>query len=149
MPLTTGRRFWILIWSLNLSGCGYFVARDLEGIEVAALDDYSFVGDKYPCYLELQGHDKALRVNCFHIDGILHVHSSRWSNLPRFSGESWSTAILRQPNVRVEIDEKIYSLEASWISDEDLRKDILKNRGYVYAWESIRVFRFTPLRTDA
>ena len=134
---------------LTLSGCGYIVARQLEGTEVAPLDDYTFVGDKYPCYLELQKNTEALRVNCFHINGILHIHSSRWSNLPRFSGDSWTIAILQQPRIRVEIDDKIYLLIATWIDDENQRREILHNRGYLHAWSGIKVFRFTAEEGDA
>ena len=139
----------LLILILSLSSCGHFVARELSGTDAPALENYSFLGEKYPCYLELKKYEQAIRVNCFHIDGVLHIHSSRWSNLPRLSGESWSTAIILQPKVRVEIDEKIYSLTASWVEDENRRRDILHNRGYIHAWDGIKVFRFTAPSRDA
>ena len=125
-------------------GCGYLAARELRGEEVPAPRDFRFVGGKSPCYLELREGTKALRVNCFHIDGVLHIHSSRWAKLPRFSGESWTVTARRAPNVRVEIGDGIYALQASPIDDESLRKQILYDRGYWHAWDAITVFRFTP-----
>ena len=85
-----------------------------------------------------------MRVNCFHIDGTLHIHSSRWAKLPKFYGESWTVTIRRTPNVRVEIEGNIYTLYASAIDDEDLRKRILVDRGYIHAWDGIMIFRFSP-----
>lgn len=124
------------------SGCGQFEARPLEGIEAHVPQDFHFVGDKRPCYLELADREKALRVNCFQIDGVLHIHSSRWANLPRFSGESWRDTIRRLPGVRIEIDGNIYLMAAKAIDDEDLRVEILKERGYLYAWDGITIFSF-------
>ena len=95
-----------------------------------------------PCYLELYEGSKALRVNCFHIDGVLHIHSSRWAKLPRLRGENWTDRVRRDPNVRVQIANTIYSLKASPIDDERLRTAILHDRGYWYAWDGITVVRF-------
>jgi hypothetical protein len=134
---------------LSCAGCGYLVARELSGTEVPTPSDFSFVGEMSPCFLELRTRPKALRVNCFHIDGVLHIHSSRWAKLPRLSGESWITTIRRTPEVRVEIDHKIYALQASAIDSESLRKKILHSRGYWYAWEGITVVRFTPRESFA
>ena len=127
------------------SGCGFFAARSIEGQDTPTPTSFSFVGDKSPCYLELLDADKALRMNCFHIDGVLHIHSSRWSKLPRFSGESWTVAIRRQPQVRIEIGDKVYAMAATPIDDEDLRQEILHNRGYWYAWDGITVFHFSDV----
>ena len=130
--------------ALSCIGCGYFVARVLSGTEVPAPHDFSFVGERTPCYLELRKNSKALRVNCFHLEGVLHIHSSRWAKLPRLSGQSWIATIRRTPEVRVEIDQKIYSLRAVPIDNESLRKKILHNRGYAYAWDGITIVRFIP-----
>ena len=140
-------RFRILILStiaFLCTGCGHFEGRNLVGVDAPAPKDFSFVGEKSPCHLELQRGAEALRVNCFHIDGTLHIHSSRWAKLPRFNGESWTVTIRRTPNVRVEIESKIYTLYASAIDDEDQRKGILIDRGYIHAWDGIMIFRFSP-----
>ena len=131
------------------TGCGYFEARSLVGLDAPAPKDFRFLGEKSPCYLELQRGAKALRVNCFHIDGVLHIHSNRWAKLPRFSGESWTVTIRRSPNVRVAIEGKIYSLYASAIGDEQQRKRILVGRGYIHAWDGIMIFRFLPEPREA
>ena len=125
------------------ASCGYLAARDLQGVEAPVPADFSFVGEKSPCYLELQRREKALRMNCFHIDGVLYIHSSRWAKLPRLSGESWTVTVRRMPDVRVEIANKIYSLKATRIDDENRRVQILHGRGYWYAWDGISVFYFT------
>ena len=137
----------ILTITIICTGCGYFAARDLAGVEVPVPADFSFVGEKSPCYLELRKGTEALRVNCFHINGTLHIHTSRWAKLPRFSGESWTDTVRRTPNVRIEIAKKIYSLVATPINDESYRKKILYDRGYWHAWNAITIFRFTSTQT--
>ena len=87
-------------------------------------------------------------MNCFDIDGVLHIHSSRWAKLPRFSGESWTVTVLRVPNVRIEIAGKIYAMTASLIADEEKRQEILYNRGYWHAWDAISVYRFAAQNGD-
>lgn len=129
----------------SVSGCGRIVARELSGTEVPPPADFSFVGEMSPCYLVLRRSAKALRVNCFHLDGVLHIHSSRWAKLPRFSGENWTVTVRREPDVRVQIDDAIYSLRASPIDDDQRRVSILHDRGYWYAWEGITVVRFEPV----
>ncbi len=128
-----------------LNGCGYFAARNLSGEEVPAPKDFSFVGERDPCYLELNEGQKGLRMNCFQINGDLHIHSSRWARLPRLSGESWTVTVRRQPAVRIELADKIYSMRAEPLDDENTRLKILDNRGYWYAWDGIQVFRFEPV----
>ena len=126
------------------SGCGYFAARPLEGEVVQVPSSFNLESDKTPCYLELKGHANGLRMNCFDLDGVLHIHSSRWAKLPRLSGESWTVTVLKQPLVRVEIERKIYVLSAVLIDDEQKRQQILRNRGYWHPWGSISVYRFVP-----
>ena len=134
-----------LIVLLNVPGCGYLAAKDLEGETAPTPETFSLESDRTPCYLELEVGERALRVNCFDINGTLHIHSSRWAKLPRFSGESWTVAIRRKPEVRVEIAGKIYSVRAAMIEDESYRQQILYNRGYWHAWDGISVFKFQPI----
>jgi hypothetical protein len=129
---------------LSAAGCGRLAVRELSGTPAPAPEDFSFVGEMSPCHLELYEGSKGLRVNCFHIDGALHIHSSRWAKLPRLSGENWTDTVRRYPNVRVQIANSIYSLRASPIDDERLRTAILHDRGYWYAWDGITVVRFLP-----
>jgi hypothetical protein len=125
------------------SSCGHFVARELRGVETQVPANFSFVGEMSPCYLELAERAKALRVNCFHLDGALHIHSSRWAKMPRFGDENWIVAVRREPDVRVEIAGHIYRLRAHPINDEDRRQQILHDRGYRHAWDGITVVHFT------
>lgn len=147
----TSKRRWTSRFSvfvsivLLCSGCGRFVERELHGVGARAPGNFEFLGDKYPCYLEIEKGEVALRVNCFEIDGSLHIHSSRWANLPRFEGESWRDRIRRRPEVRVEIEEKIYTMTATVIDNEELRRRMLKDRGYIYPWAGITILRFEAI----
>lgn len=134
----------VLACAVAFAGCGWFAARELSGTPTSAPSDFRFVGEKSPCYLELSEGSTGIRVNCFHIDGVLHIHSSRFAKLPRLSGENWTDTVRRQPDVRVEIDDRIYALRASAIDDEDLRVQILEDRGYWRAWDGITIVRFLP-----
>ena len=135
-----------LLVLLLCSGCGHFLKRELEGVEAPPPASFSFLGDKYPCYLEIAPGQEALRVTCFEVDGKLHILSSRWANLPRVSGESWRDTVRRSPDVRIEIDDKIYAMRANPIDNEERRQEMLVDRGYVYAWEGITIFRFEAIR---
>jgi hypothetical protein len=52
--------------------------------------------------------------------------------------------VRRNPNVRVQIADKIYALHAAPIDDDVLRVGILHDRGYWYAWNGITIVRFLP-----
>ena len=135
----------LLLASLALlSACWQSNTRTLTGQEHRAPDDFSFLGRTAACFLEVQPQTeaRAIRVNCFHIDGVLHIHSNRFAKMPRFRGESWVDTIRREPDVRVAIDGKIYPMRASPIDDEDQRVALLHDRGYVVAWDGITVFSF-------
>jgi len=132
---------------LLLGSCWQSNTGELKGEETAAPDDFSFLGATAPCFLEVQQQaPRAIRVNCFHIDGNLHIHSNRFAKLPRFRGESWVATVRREPNVRVAIADNVYRLKATAIDDSDLRETILHDRGYLSAWDGITIFRFTPER---
>ncbi len=130
---------------LLLGSCWQSNRGELKGEETAAPDDFRFLGSTAPCYLEVQpAAPRTIRVNCFHIDGVLHIHSNRFAKLPRFSGESWVETVRREPRVRVAIGGSLYRLRATPIIDATLRETILHDRGYAYAWDGITIFRFNP-----
>lgn len=133
-----------LFMVMTLSSCGYLAARDLQGEETTPPDDFFFLGDRTACYLKLPTYDEALRMNCFQLNGRLHIHSSRWAILAQFGGKSWRDEIRKTPNVKVEIDGKIFAMTATAIDDEARRQEILADRGYVYPWKGITVFQFLP-----
>ena len=129
---------------LLLGSCWQSDRGELEGHAIQAPSDFRFVGRSTPCYLEVQpGDTRSIRVNCFHIDGRLHIHSNRFANMPRLRGESWVTTVRREPLVRIAIAGNIYSMIATPIDDPDRRVDILNGRGYSYAWDGITIFRFS------
>ncbi len=128
---------------LLLVSCGRSDRVELEGREIEVPGNFRFIGRTMPCYLEFQPESPAIRVNCFQIDGILHIHSNRFSNLPRLRGESWVKTVRREPLVRIAIAGNIYRMIATPIDDPDRRVDILNGRGYSYAWDGITIFRFS------
>ena len=128
---------------LLLGACWQSDRGNLEGEETATPGDFRFVGRTIPCFLEVQSAEsRSLRVNCFHVDGNLHIHSNRFSKMRRLRGESWVETVRREPQVRIAIDHHIYRMRATPIEDEILRVALLHERGYVYAWDGITVFRF-------
>ena len=134
----------LLAASLLLSGsCGQRNKGGLEGFETATPGDFRFLGRSAPCYLEVQPQEpRSIRVNCFHIDGTLHIHSNRFAKMPRLRGESWVETVRREPRVRVGIAGNIYRLRATPIDDPKMRVAILHERGYLHAWNGITVFKF-------
>jgi hypothetical protein len=128
-----------------LAGCWQSHSSELEGREAKLPSDFRFVGRSSPCYLELPAVPRSIRVNCFHIDGTLHIHSNRFANFPRWRGESWVKSVRRNPSVRIEIGGKIYPMSATPIDDDEQRQDLLiHERGYWHAWDGITVFSFAP-----
>ena len=133
----------ICVSLFGLTGCGQFVAKELDGKTSEVPRSFAHIGDMTPCHLELSRGTPALRVNCFQLDGVLHIHSARYSKLPRISGESWIVTIERNPNVRVQIEDQVYSLVATKVAEEARRQQILYDRGYWIAWDGIEIFSFT------
>lgn len=126
-----------------LSGCWQADLGTLPGNGTPVPNEFNFPDRTSPCILEVEpAAPRTLRVNCFQIDGDLHIHSNRFSGLPRFRGESWVDTVRRDPLVRVSIDDNIYSLLAMPIENDQQRVQILHDRGYLYAWSGITVFRF-------
>ena len=139
--------------SLMVSGIATFIqARRLGPVGSGLLSiqgtSFAFLGDMSRCYLELSPCAEAFPVNCFALDGVLHVHTGRYAKLPRWSGENWAVTVRREPDVRVEHEGKVYALRAVPIEDEALRREILSGRGYWRAWDGITVVRFLPRGTS-
>ncbi|MCZ6853311.1 MAG: hypothetical protein O7G86_05260 [Gammaproteobacteria bacterium] len=136
-------RLLVMVSVLLLGSCGRSDRGGLEGAETATPGDFRFLGRSAPCYLEVQQEWlRSIRVNCFHIDGVLHIHSNRFAKMPRLRGESWVDTVRREPRVRVAIAGNIYRVRATPIEDCELREVILQERGYLYAWDGITVFSF-------
>lgn len=128
-----------------LSACWQTDAGSLVGRQTTAPDDFRHLGRSTACYLEVgQPNSRAIRVNCFHIDGVLHIHSNRFAKMPRLRGESWVDSLRREPNARVAIAGDIYRMRATPIDDSERRVAILHDRGYPYAWDGITIFHFAP-----
>lgn len=126
---------------LSMGGCE---KETLEGTVSGIPSNWGFVGDRAPCYLEVNSASPhAFRVNCFEIDGRLHVHSHRFAKVARPFGESWVTTVRRDDRVRISLSRKIYRLRAMPIDDPEMRHAILISRGYDSPPEGIVVFELT------
>jgi len=127
-----------------LSGCWQADEGPLPGRTAPVPSDFSFIGRSSACLLELPDVPRSIRVNCFHVDGVLHIHSNRFAKWPRLRGESWVDTVQRQPEVRVAMNGQIYALNATPLRNETQRVALLKARGYWIAWNGITVFAFEP-----
>jgi|TARA_Y100000310_G_scaffold211729_1_gene212461 hypothetical protein len=131
----------LLLTLCTLTGCREPLP-PLTGQEHTPLENWSFVGARYPCLLELRRKQRpVIRVNCFAVDGVLHTHSNRFAGVINFFGESWVTAVARDNRVRVKLDDRIYPLRAMRIIDGRRREFILKARGYDPIPDGIVVFQ--------
>ena len=138
-------RVCVIAATVFLSGCWQSDRGELVGVEQTAPADFAYLGRSQRCVLQVGvAQPRSLLVNCFHLDGVLAIHSNRFAKLPRLSGESWVDMVLREPVVRVAIDGDIYRMQAHPLTDEALRVSILHQRGYYYAWGGITILTFTP-----
>ena len=64
-PCAATRQLLVVATALTCIGCGSYAARELTGAEVPVPQDFSFVGDMSPCYLELVERSKALAIRPF------------------------------------------------------------------------------------
>lgn len=142
--MTRGRCF-LLAATVFLSACWQADRGELVGVEQAAPADFAYLGRSQRCVLQVGAtQPRSLLVNCFHLDGMLAIHSNRFAKMPRLRGESWVDTVLREPVVRVAIDGDIFRMRAHAVTDEARRVAILHQRGYYYAWGGITIFTFTP-----
>ena len=140
------RSVWLIAATALLSACWQTDSGSLVGIEQVVPTDFSYLGQSQRCVLQVGlAQPRGLIVNCFHLDGVLAIHSNRFARMPRFSGESWVDTVRREPEVRVAIDGDTFRMRAHPINDEVLRVAILHQRGYYYAWDGITIFTFTPV----
>lgn len=137
-------RLCVMVLVPFLGACWQSDTGRLDGEETEAPAGFEFIGKTAPCYLEVRSESiRSIRVNCFHIDGVLHIHSNRFAKLPRLKGESWVETVRRQPRVRVAIAGHIYRMCAMPIDTADVKAAILIHRGYWHAWDGITIFRFS------
>jgi len=114
----------------------------LAGEESAPRKDWSFLGDRYPCLLEVKREVRpVIRVNCFAIDGVLYIHSNRFVEIINLFGESWVATVARDNRVRLQVDGSIYLLLIMPVDNDKNRETILRARGYDPIPDGIRVFR--------
>ncbi|MBT7336048.1 MAG: hypothetical protein HN856_16845, partial [Gammaproteobacteria bacterium] len=110
---------------LILGGCWQSNRGPLTGHHTKAPPNFAFIGYTSPCYLELPTVPRSFAVNCFQINGVLHIHSNRFAKWPRLISESWVDTVRRAPEVRVELNGLIYAMIATPVDNEQRRQAIL------------------------
>jgi hypothetical protein len=100
-------------------------------------------GERAFCEIESRPADPhSIQLECFVVDGALHVQSHRWALAEWWPAESWAAVWLEHPDVRVRIGEALYELRAVRVVDPAVREPILRARGYDPVPEGIVLFRF-------
>ena len=109
----------------------------LSGEEMTGLvTDWSFIKQHPIVTLEVRPSDPySVNTSCFLHDGVPYVRSS-----PRFplmqvrrlfwgSGESyWAQILLRDPNMRLKVDNQIYTVRATRVEDPAMVREIYENQ---------------------
>lgn len=132
-------------------GCGPVPGGALDGepaVPPAVWSD-ALGGDRAMCEIEARpANPHSIQLECFTRDGMLYVQSHRWALAPWWP-ESWAEVWLAEPDVRVRIGERIYSLRAVRVLDAALREAMLKERGYDPVPAGIALFRFDARAVQA
>jgi len=114
----------------------------IDGPSAAPPSNWSFVGPESTCKLEFHPVEpRSVRVGCYAFGGDLYVHSHRWALVRRPLGESWAQVVTREPTIRVGLAGQVYELEATLISDPQLRHEVLSARGFDPVPGGIQLFR--------
>ena len=89
-----------MVLVLFLGACWQSDTGRLKGEEAEPPGSFDFIGKTAPCYLEVRSESiRSIRVNCFHIDGVLHIHSNRFAKLPRFAAPVAGEGCDRRPHL--------------------------------------------------
>jgi hypothetical protein len=128
------------------TACGPIPGGSLSGTVTPAPNDWvSAVPDKRFCEIESRPVDPhSIQLECFRFEDGLYVQSHRWALASWWPVTSWAAVWIEHPDVRVRIDDAIYELRASRVTEPAERTAILKLRGYDPPPDGIVVFRFVP-----
>lgn len=131
---------------LLAAACGPIPGGSLSGTVTPPPSDWTAaVGDKRFCEIESRPSDPhSIQLECFRFQDGLYVNSHRWALSSWWPVTSWAAVWLEHPEVRVRIDDSIYELRASRITEPAERTAVLKHRGYDPPPDGILVFRFVP-----
>ncbi|MEM7411194.1 MAG: hypothetical protein AAF430_13240 [Myxococcota bacterium] len=123
--------------------CAAVPRGELDGTPASAPQRWEFSDPEQPCWIETRAPEpSSIRVGCYAIDGVLHIHSTRFADGWRLFGESWVQKARRAPSVRVEVEGQVFSLRALEVTDPERREEILAGRGFDPVPGGIRVFSF-------
>ena len=132
---------------LGLAACGPVPGGSLSGQVTPVPSDWSTAlpDQRAICEVESRPADPhSIQLECFLYEGALYVQSHRWANASWWPTRSWAAIWAEQPNVRVRLDDALYEVIATQVTDAKLRENVLQFRGYDPAPEGIVLFRFEP-----
>ncbi len=126
---------------LGSGPCAMFPGGELDGRPAPPPPTWEVLGTGTQCDLEVNPESpKSVYIDCYTYEGQLYVHSHRWARTPRWWGEAWVTAAERDPNVRLRVHGELYELHARPVTDESIRVEVLKSRGFDPVPEGIQLF---------
>jgi hypothetical protein len=137
----------LLALALLAAACGPVPGGSLGGKQASVPSDWKTAldGEKRFCEIEARPEDPhSIQLECFLYEGALYVNSHRWAQASWWPVQSWAVVWLEHPNVQVRIGDALYPLVATPVTDETLREEILRFRGYEPVPPGIVVFRFDP-----
>jgi hypothetical protein len=132
----------LFLWLALASACQRQVPTIDWSRADAPPDHFKYTADaRVPCWLKLNREVRpVIRVNCFAADGILYTHSNRFVPLARLAGRSWTTSVEHDNRIQIALEDRVYAVVATMISDERQRVRMLKARGYSYVPDAIQVY---------
>jgi hypothetical protein len=134
-----------LFVSLALAACGPVPGGSLSGKLTPPPSDWSAAlpDGREICEVESRPADPhSIQLECFLYQGGLYVQSHRWVNAPWWPTRSWALIWVEEPDVRVRLGDSLYEVNATRVTDGQLRTSVLEHRGYDPVPEGIEVFRF-------
>ncbi len=145
------RRFWFssAVALALLAACGPVPGGSLRGHPASVPPDWSEAlggGDRKFCEIEARPEDPAsIQLECFVYQGALYANSHRWAQASWWPVKSWAVVWLEHPAVQVRINDSLYPLVATPVTEAAEREKILIFRGYDDPVPpGILLFRFDP-----
>jgi len=106
----------LLVWGWLQCPCSRIPGTGLSGnLQVGSVDDWRFVNEVELCQIEVSAVIPwSVNLNCMSSEsGELYFSCSRCE------GKTWSTAALSNPRARLRVNEDVYPIHLSRVSDSD------------------------------
>ena len=104
--------------------CGFIPGGELGGQPTMAPATWTGNGEGFRCQIEMRPADPySINANCYAVDGALYVYSYQGAR------KRWTRLVEADPEVRVAVDERIYDLRATRVTDATERGRVLAPDG--------------------